>query len=74
VSPIFSLKPKIQTMNNITNIGTSQNSPLLQTAGTQSPAATGAAKTSGPVDSDGDHDGSVPGVPDAGDKLLNVTA
>jgi hypothetical protein len=61
-------------MNTITNIGTFQNSPLLQTAGKQSPASTGAANLPELVDSDGDHDGSVPGVPDAGDSLLNKTA
>jgi hypothetical protein len=40
----------------------------------QSPASTGATTVSGPVEGDGDHDESLPGCPDAGDRLLNVTA
>ncbi|HEV2456362.1 MAG TPA: hypothetical protein VGY98_19015 [Verrucomicrobiae bacterium] len=59
---------------NITNIGTIQTLPLTTTTGNHSTAATGAKNSSGPVDSDGDHDGSLPGVPDAGDGKLNVTA
>jgi hypothetical protein len=61
-------------MDTISNIANTNNALIHQMTGKQSPASIGATNVSGPVDSDGDHDGSLPGVPDAGDRLLNVTA
>jgi hypothetical protein len=62
-------------MSNISSVSSSNN-PLLVNTGGQLTSSTSSAtnKAAGPVDSDGDHDNSIPGEKEAGNGSLDVKA